>query len=100
MANQTTMYDYANLTEQIKVNTTGKSALEEHSKYSFMIVIATITWLLLSCISAFIYCCNYWELFKPSSRRDATDEQSDQSEQSEMEQQSMLLTQVSEVSST
>ncbi|XP_030238873.1 uncharacterized protein LOC108653153 [Drosophila navojoa] len=99
MASQTS-YDYANLTEQIKANTTSSSSSENGSRYSFMVAIATVTWLLLSCISAFIYCCNYWELLKPAPRRATADESELSDEQSELEQQSMLLTQVSEVSST
>ncbi|XP_023163426.2 uncharacterized protein LOC111594388 [Drosophila hydei] len=93
-----TTYDYVNLTEQIKANTRNSSSVENNSRYNFMVVIATITWLLLSCISAFIYCCNYWELLKSSPRR-AGAEELELSEQSQLEQQSMLLTQVSEVSS-
>ncbi|XP_034478689.1 uncharacterized protein LOC117784941 [Drosophila innubila] len=64
-----------------------------------MLTIATLTWLLLICISVFICCCNYWELFwSPRRRRRrsrASSEQEDVSEQSELEleQQSMLLTQ-------
>ncbi|EDW10501.2 uncharacterized protein LOC6580763 [Drosophila mojavensis] len=99
MASQTS-YDYANLTEQIKANTTSSSSAENNSRYTFMVAIATVTWLLLSCISAFIYCCNYWELLKPAPRRATADESELSEEQSELEQQSMLLTQVSEVSST
>ncbi|XP_032597017.1 uncharacterized protein LOC116805918 [Drosophila grimshawi] len=92
MTSRTIIYDYENLTEQIKANMTGNAAAENDSKYILMVTIATITWLLLSCISGFIYCCNYWQQLGNSAGIE-TVEQSDQSEL-DQQQQSMLLGQV------
>ncbi|XP_017018838.1 uncharacterized protein [Drosophila kikkawai] len=42
---------------------------EEQAHNNLMMVIATLTWLLLSCLTLFIYCCNYWQVLRPLSRR-------------------------------
>ncbi|XP_017836779.1 uncharacterized protein LOC108596005 [Drosophila busckii] len=53
-----------------------------------MVAVATITWALLTCLSAFIYCCTYGRLFKAAV--DSDSELDSQSEQLDLELQSML----------
>ncbi|KAM8713626.1 hypothetical protein ACLKA7_013877 [Drosophila subpalustris] len=91
----TTNYTNVSLQEQIDVISQGISEAEEASRYNNLLTIATLTWLLLSLMSVFIYCCNYWELFlSPRTRRRrwrrATSQLEDESDQLELEQQSML----------
>ncbi|KAH8320435.1 hypothetical protein KR067_003549, partial [Drosophila pandora] len=50
---------------------------------NLMMVVATLTWLLLSFITLLIYCCNYWQVLRPHRRP--------RSEETEMQQQSTLL---------
>ncbi|KAH8290903.1 hypothetical protein KR054_006907, partial [Drosophila jambulina] len=49
---------------------------EEQAHNNLMMVIATITWLLLSCLTLFIYCCNYWQVLRPLSRRNREETES------------------------
>ncbi|KAH8402070.1 hypothetical protein KR009_009543, partial [Drosophila setifemur] len=42
---------------------------EERAHNNLMMAIATATWLLLSCITLFIYCCNYWQILRPHRQR-------------------------------
>ncbi|KAH8327308.1 hypothetical protein KR074_009755, partial [Drosophila pseudoananassae] len=56
---------------------------EQRAHNNLMMVVATLTWLLLSFITLLIYCCNYWQILRPHWRR--------QREEFEMHQQSTLL---------
>ncbi|XP_017077743.2 uncharacterized protein LOC108112413 [Drosophila eugracilis] len=56
---------------------------EEQAHNNLMMVIATLTWLMLSCLTLLIYCCNYWQILRPHSHRNR--------EESER-QESVLLT--------
>ncbi|KRK00448.1 uncharacterized protein LOC26535600 [Drosophila yakuba] len=42
---------------------------EEQAHNNLMMVVATLTWLMLSCLTLLIYCCNYWQILRPHSRR-------------------------------
>ncbi|KQS63031.1 uncharacterized protein LOC26526120 [Drosophila erecta] len=42
---------------------------EEQAHNNLMMVVATLTWLVLSCLTLLIYCCNYWQILRPHSGR-------------------------------
>ncbi|XP_022222354.2 uncharacterized protein LOC111074041 isoform X1 [Drosophila obscura] len=46
-----------------------KASDEERSQSNLMMIIATLTWMLLSIITLFIYCCNYWQVLRSRPRR-------------------------------
>ncbi|XP_033154580.1 uncharacterized protein LOC117137309 [Drosophila mauritiana] len=41
---------------------------EEQAHNNLMMVVATLTWLMLSCLTLLIYCCNYCQILRPHSR--------------------------------
>ncbi|XP_017053783.1 uncharacterized protein LOC108096595 [Drosophila ficusphila] len=45
-------------------------SLEEQAHNNLMMVIATLTWLMLSCLTLLIYCCNYWQVLRPRRHRE------------------------------
>ncbi|XP_034108882.1 uncharacterized protein LOC117571029 [Drosophila albomicans] len=97
MRSQAAINDLRNQPGQIEVASRSHNANDgeaEASKYNFMVVIATVTWLLLTCISVFIYCCNYWEMCKSQRRRARIVPEEDF--ELELEQQSMLLSQTND----
>ncbi|XP_034651859.1 uncharacterized protein LOC117890876 [Drosophila subobscura] len=47
-----------------------KASTEEAAAHSnLMMIIATLTWMLLSIITLFLYCCNYWQLLRSRQQR-------------------------------
>nr|XP_016928315.1 uncharacterized protein LOC108008919 [Drosophila suzukii] len=52
---------------------------EERAHNNLMMVIATLTWLMLSCLTLFIYCCNYWQVLRPYSQRNREESEPQQS---------------------
>ncbi|XP_052841234.1 uncharacterized protein LOC128255598 [Drosophila gunungcola] len=53
-------------------------APEEQAHNNLMMVIATLTWLMLSCLTLIIYCCNYWQILRPHSHRNREDSEQQQ----------------------
>ncbi|XP_034129014.1 uncharacterized protein LOC117584296 [Drosophila guanche] len=53
------------------------STEEEAAHSSLMMIIATLTWMLLSIITLFIYCCNYCQLLRSRQSRHQTEMESD-----------------------
>ncbi|XP_016970289.1 uncharacterized protein LOC108038083 [Drosophila rhopaloa] len=52
---------------------------EEQAHNNLMMVIATLTWLMLSFLTLIIYCCNYWQVLRPHWRRNREDSEPQQS---------------------
>nr|NP_001246476.1 uncharacterized protein Dmel_CG43207 [Drosophila melanogaster]AFH08229.1 uncharacterized protein Dmel_CG43207 [Drosophila melanogaster] len=52
---------------------------EEQAHNNLMMVVATLTWVMLSCLTLLIYCCNYWQILRPHSRRNPEASEAQQS---------------------
>ncbi|XP_033252280.1 uncharacterized protein LOC117191560 [Drosophila miranda] len=50
---------------------------EESAHNNLMMIIATLTWVLLSIITLFIYCCNYWQVLRSRPRRHQRESESE-----------------------
>ncbi|XP_026841120.1 uncharacterized protein LOC113565065 [Drosophila persimilis] len=50
---------------------------EERAHSNLMMIIATLTWVLLSIITLFIYCCNYWQVLRSRPHRHQRESESE-----------------------
>ncbi|XP_015039302.2 uncharacterized protein [Drosophila pseudoobscura] len=50
---------------------------EERAHNNLMMIIATLSWVLLSIITLFIYCCNYWQVLRSRPRHHQRESESE-----------------------